>query len=218
MNAHPHEVSEHPALHKRCAVVGGVRRGSRDEYWYDAISRKVLTRARRDSLYMAPLTNSCASYIGLTVWAGDHVRHELRGAGSDASTAAALSTDVSTAVYDYGKVGYVPKPMVAQPSRGRRIATPWFREPEGGRTAKGQQAPARGVSRGRCRDRASAPTRRCSPIASSPTFMCRASRSRKLSVTGGGESSSSIRARAQQARTRECLCSGNEREGNPPAP
>jgi hypothetical protein len=58
---------------------------------YDALGRKVLARARRDSLCSVTTTNTCASYVERTVWDGEQILYELRGAGRDAATAAELN-------------------------------------------------------------------------------------------------------------------------------
>ena len=85
----------------------GPARGSWEEHWYDALGRKVLTRARRDSLCEPTSANPCSSYIERTIWDGDQILYELRGKGTDSASAADLNTDVSTLPYDFGKVGYV---------------------------------------------------------------------------------------------------------------
>ena len=85
----------------------GPWRGSWEEIWYDALGRKVLTRARRDSLCTQTANDPCSSWIERTVWDGDQILYELRGKGTDTASAADLNTDVSTLPFDFGKVGYV---------------------------------------------------------------------------------------------------------------
>lgn len=83
------------------------RKGGWEEHWYDALGRKVLTRARRDTLCVPTAGDGCASYIERTVWDGDQVLYELRGEGSNTATTIQLNSDVSASPYQYGKVGYV---------------------------------------------------------------------------------------------------------------
>ena len=91
---------------QRNATYSGPNGGSWEEYWYDALGRKVLTRARRDSL-CSGMSAGCSSYIERTLWDGDQILYELRGEGSDTATAGQLNTAISYSPYDYGKVGYV---------------------------------------------------------------------------------------------------------------
>lgn len=86
---------------------GGIESGSWEEHWYDALGRKVLTRARRDSLCSTTTTEPCTSYIERTVWDDDQVLYELRTQGGDSVPAGTLNGDVSTASVQLGKVGYV---------------------------------------------------------------------------------------------------------------
>jgi RHS repeat-associated protein len=81
--------------------------GAWDEYWYDALGRRVLVRARRETaLCNAVSGNECVSFVQRTVWDGSQVLYEERTSGLDAVTGGAPS---------YGTVGYVHALGIDQP-------------------------------------------------------------------------------------------------------
>jgi len=85
--------------------------GSWEEYWYDALGRRILTRARRSgspptgngNLCNDPVGNSCQSYWQRTVWDGDQLLYEWR------------TPDGSTSGMNSGYAGYVHVEGLDQP-------------------------------------------------------------------------------------------------------
>ncbi len=68
--------------------------GSFEEYWYDALGRRVQVRSRQDDSAICSLQtqgsgsdNSCMSYTERVVWSGDQVLGELRGPGATRTVA-----------------------------------------------------------------------------------------------------------------------------------
>ncbi len=82
--------------------------GGLEEYRYDALGRRVLVRARRDSLCY----NQCQfvySTIKRIVWDGDQILYEMRYWGGDAATTTELERDTGLVVAQrppYGRVAY----------------------------------------------------------------------------------------------------------------
>lgn len=83
---------------QRYQATPGVGLGSWEEYWYDALGRRVLVRARRDAAQVCNIGVACASFVQRTVWDGDQVLFEQRTSGLDAITGGAPH---------WGAVGYV---------------------------------------------------------------------------------------------------------------
>jgi len=87
-----------------------------EEYRYDALGRRVLVRARRDSTMgnCGPNNAWCGavqrnSYIERTIWDGDAVLAEIRGPGGDQTSAIQLEADavyVDTVGAPYGRTLY----------------------------------------------------------------------------------------------------------------
>jgi RHS repeat-associated protein len=72
-----------------------------EEYWYDALGRRVLARSRRETvgaMFACEDWTVCISFVQRTVWDGDQVLVEERTSGLDAVTGGAPS---------YGTVRYV---------------------------------------------------------------------------------------------------------------
>jgi len=72
-------------------------RGIWEEYRYDAQGRRVLQRARRDSICGPPDPDLCTAFVQRTAWDGDQVLLEERHDGNDGGGGAP----------HYGTVGYV---------------------------------------------------------------------------------------------------------------
>lgn len=84
--------------------------GTWEEYWYDALGRRILTRARRDqqakpdtSHYLCNASNTCGSYTQRTLWDGAQLLSEWR---TPESTATGMTS---------GSVGYVYLDQLDQP-------------------------------------------------------------------------------------------------------
>ena len=92
-------------------VGSGASLGSWEEYWYDALGRRILTRARRSGspptgtgpLCNDPVGNSCQSYYQRTLWDGDQLLYEWRVADGTATG------------YNSGIAGYVHVEGIDQP-------------------------------------------------------------------------------------------------------
>jgi RHS repeat-associated protein len=99
--------------------------GAWEEYRYDALGRRVLLRARRDSTAANCGANNglCTpvqrnSYIERTVWDGDQPLYEIRAPGGDRATAGQLEADtvyVDTIGAPYGRVAYTYGTDLDQP-------------------------------------------------------------------------------------------------------
>ena len=101
------------------------RSGAWEEFRYDALGRRVLSRSRRgdNGIPVLDLCNigSCDGYVERTVWDGDQVLYELRVDGGDSRTAIQLDQLTSSGVL-WGKAGYVhaggiDKPIVTMDGR-----------------------------------------------------------------------------------------------------
>jgi hypothetical protein len=69
---------------RRAGGVGGdIYDGTFDEYWYDALGRRVLVRSLREGLCQGS-PSGCESTVERTVWAGDQVLYEIRAPGGSA--------------------------------------------------------------------------------------------------------------------------------------
>lgn len=92
------------------------RSGSWDEFRYDALGRRVLTRTRRvagDSVF-ALCSIECIGVVERTVWDGNQVLYEFRVDGGENRTVAQLDQLTSTGTH-WGKAGYVQGPAIDQP-------------------------------------------------------------------------------------------------------
>jgi len=106
--------SYYRADHKVAAVqryyatdAGG--QGAWEEFRYDALGRRVLSRTRRGnngSPTVGLCSGVCMGYVERTVWDGDQVLYELRVNGNDTQTAAQMDQLTSTGT-SWGKAGYV---------------------------------------------------------------------------------------------------------------
>jgi RHS repeat-associated protein len=79
----------------------GTRHGLYEEYWYDALGRRILRRSRFDAGCAPSSDSSCASVVTRTVWDGDQVLHEFRAPGSDSTGAAAMDQDFDFVTYTH---------------------------------------------------------------------------------------------------------------------
>lgn len=115
------------AVHQKYHATDAANTGGWEEYRYDALGRRVLTRARRGTTDSIAYYNMCGGsatcdyYIERTIWDGDQVLFELRANGHDTLTAAQLDAHYSTGL-SWGKVGYVhaggiDKPLMTLDSR-----------------------------------------------------------------------------------------------------
>ncbi|NIM49671.1 MAG: hypothetical protein GTO22_10540, partial [Gemmatimonadales bacterium] len=96
-------------------LIPQVRRGMYEEYWYDALGRRVLVRRRADSLCT---TSLCYSTMERFVWDGDQLLYELRYPGWDDLSPAALDWKPPRCVSPYvqhGTVGYSHGPGIDRP-------------------------------------------------------------------------------------------------------
>jgi len=97
--------------------------GAWEEYRYDALGRRVLVRARRDSTAANCGNNLCIpvarnSYIQRSVWDGDELLYEIRAPGGDQETVARLEADtafIDTIAAPYGRVAYTSGPQIDHP-------------------------------------------------------------------------------------------------------
>jgi RHS repeat-associated protein len=89
-----------------------------EEYFYDALGRRVLVRSRRTSSCSAAYTE-CGSYVERTIWDGDQVVAEVRAPGGTSATTSEMENDAGTYTgYDankYGLTAYVHAGGIDQP-------------------------------------------------------------------------------------------------------
>ncbi|MGH7720300.1 MAG: RHS repeat-associated core domain-containing protein, partial [Gemmatimonadaceae bacterium] len=86
----------------------GWARGAYEDYRYDALGRRVLVRARHDTLCIGSTT--CLSTIQRTVWDGDQVLYEIRRRGGQGQLYAELEEDTAATPVVYSCVGICPEP------------------------------------------------------------------------------------------------------------
>ncbi len=86
--------------------------GTYEEHRYDALGRRVLSRAREDD--PALCAEDCVSAITRYVWDGDQLLHEMRAPGAHALTQSALQSE-SGAGRQYGRVTYTHGGGIDQP-------------------------------------------------------------------------------------------------------
>jgi RHS repeat-associated protein len=90
------------------------KRGRHEEYWYDALGRRVLVRRRGDDSFLCYGADYCKSSIERFVWDGDQLLYELRAPGSDSDplddTPPYTGDDTK-----YGWVGYTHGPGLDAP-------------------------------------------------------------------------------------------------------
>jgi len=92
------------------------KRGAYEEYWYDALGRRVLVRRRTDALCTG--SADCASTIERLVWDGDQILYELRAPGGDTLTTTQLNATPPYTGADheqYGVVAYTHGPGIDAP-------------------------------------------------------------------------------------------------------
>ena len=94
----------------------GAPTGAFEDYRYDALGRRVLTRTRRPSSCGSP----CEAYVQRTVWDGDQVLYEIRSSGKDGVSPTYMESEgVSVAPGDhanlYGVVAYAHAQGIDQP-------------------------------------------------------------------------------------------------------
>ncbi|MDB4906769.1 MAG: hypothetical protein JWO05_1553 [Gemmatimonadetes bacterium] len=98
------------------AVSNGAR-GTRsvfEEYRYDALGRRVMTRSRRDSTCTEGTSSSCGN-LDFAIWDGSQLLYEIRERGGNARSAAAMRS-FSSSIDSYGgKIAYVHGGGIDQP-------------------------------------------------------------------------------------------------------
>jgi RHS repeat-associated protein len=94
------------AVMQREDVRGDGGHGSWEEYWYDALGRRVLVLSRREYPLCTVGSNECFSFVQRTVWDGDQVLLEERTSGLDV---------VAGGAPNYGTVAYVHVGRIDQP-------------------------------------------------------------------------------------------------------
>jgi RHS repeat-associated protein len=105
-------------------LVSDERTGTFSEYWYDALGRRILTRAWGSTPTGEICTKNgpeCVDAVTRTVWDGDQVLYELRldgGAFADLDQTAVPAAGDST----YGWVGYTHGPGIDAPLDVMRMA------------------------------------------------------------------------------------------------
>jgi hypothetical protein len=90
---------------------GTITNGTFDEYWYDALGRRVLVRSLREGLCQGS-PNGCESTVERTVWAGDQVLYEIRAPGGSNDN---LDGAPPISHRQYGVVGYTHAGGIDQP-------------------------------------------------------------------------------------------------------
>jgi RHS repeat-associated protein len=86
-----------------------------DEYWYDALGRRILRRSRTD---LACTNQHCRSVIQRTVWDGDQILYEIQYPGGDTVSSELLERDTVTLEPDsrfWGRVAYTHGPTLDRP-------------------------------------------------------------------------------------------------------
>lgn len=109
---------------QRYHFTDGGRSGAWEEFRYDALGRRILSRSRRgtdDALRALCAGGGCVAYIERTIWDGDQVLYELRSDGAEGLSAAQLEQSVGSGLH-WGKAGYVhaggiDKPLVTMDGR-----------------------------------------------------------------------------------------------------
>jgi RHS repeat-associated protein len=104
-----------------------------EEYWYDALGRRVLTRTRRACVFQDDYGPCGVSTIRRTVWNGGQEIIEIQQPGYDNSSAAELENDTAFVAYRgpyglpsydtnryFGRVAYTFGPGVDQPVSATR--------------------------------------------------------------------------------------------------
>jgi RHS repeat-associated protein len=94
------------------------QRGVYEEYRYDALGRRVLSRSRRDA--GCPVADAeCSSHVERTIWDGDQVLYEIRARGHDTTAANNLENDQESSTsaegYAWGRVVYAHAGGIDQP-------------------------------------------------------------------------------------------------------
>jgi RHS repeat-associated protein len=89
-----------------------------EEYYYDALGRRVLVRSRRTASCSTEITE-CGSYVARTVWDGDQVVFEIRTPGGTGTASTTMESDNGVySGYDgnkYGQTAYVHAGGIDQP-------------------------------------------------------------------------------------------------------
>ncbi len=96
------------AATQRYVSTSAGRTGAWEEYRYDALGRRVLTRVRRQggTAFTMLCSIDCVDVIERTLWDGDAILYELRNNGGDSPGGSALDVPVGTGSH-IGKAGYV---------------------------------------------------------------------------------------------------------------
>ncbi len=86
----------------------GKQRGAYDEYWYDALGRRVLVRTRTDSTRLCNEPTYCDPGVERVVWDGDQVLMELRASNT---TSQYTTGDSYNGRVAYTQTGAVDEPL-----------------------------------------------------------------------------------------------------------
>jgi RHS repeat-associated protein len=110
------------------------QRGVFEEYFYDALGRRVMVRSRRGSGCSTSGDAECSSYLERTVWDGDQVAFERRAPGSTSTNVYDMETQspsgpMSTG-YPFGSVGYLHAGGIDQPVAVLRMGMEASYQPE----------------------------------------------------------------------------------------
>lgn len=132
------------AVVQRYSYTNSGRDGAWEEFRYDALGRKVLSRIRREGggVYTALCSGDCVGTVERTIWDGDNILYELRVDGSDARTTTQLDALTSVGP-NWGKAGYLHFGGIDQPVMlfdGRVPNYDWRGMPESSSWADGTPA------------------------------------------------------------------------------
>lgn len=136
------------AVVQRYHATDAGRTGSWEEYRYDALGRRILTRSRRGNtndvwtVLCGGQGIDCTAFVERVIWDGDQVLFELRNDGGDNASTYTLDSPIGTGP-QWGKVGYVHAGGIDKPimTTGGLVPTyNWRGLPESAVWSDGAQA------------------------------------------------------------------------------
>jgi RHS repeat-associated protein len=86
--------------------------GAFEEYWYDALGRRVLKYSLQDTGICGDLTSKCFTSMTRFVWDGDQLLWELRSSSTDQQQPSGGSYDGQTGVIGYVHIGELDIPAM----------------------------------------------------------------------------------------------------------
>ncbi len=94
--------SKHTGISAQSDFYGaGAEHSVFEQYWYDALGRRVQMRSRHDAGCAVSIDTGCESVVTRTVWDGDQVLHEVRASGTDSTDAYTMDQDGTFVTYTH---------------------------------------------------------------------------------------------------------------------